>query len=70
MKPIPLIERLIRNSSRKGQVVLDTFGGSGTTLIAADKLDRTCYMVEYDPKYMDVIIQRYEELTGGKAIKL
>ena len=70
MKPLPLIERLIRNSSRKGQIVLDTFGGSGTTLIAADKLDRTCYMVEYDPKYMDVIIQRYEELTGNKAIKL
>lgn len=67
MKPLPLIERLIRNSSRKGQIVLDTFGGSGTTLIAAEKLDRTCYMVEYDPKYMDVIIQRYEELTGGKA---
>lgn len=70
MKPLPLIERLIRNSSRKGQIVLDTFGGSGTTLIAAEKLNRKCYMVEYDPKYVDVIIQRYEELTGNKATLL
>lgn len=68
MKPIGLIERLIRNSSRKGEVVLDTFGGSGTTLLAAEKLGRKCLMMEYDPKYVDVIIQRYEELTGGKAV--
>lgn len=70
MKPLPLIERLIRNSSRKGQLVLDTFGGSGTTLIASEKLDRKCCMVEYDPKYCDVIIERYETLTGGKAVRL
>ena len=70
MKPLSLIERLIRNSSRKGQLVLDTFGGSGTTLLAAEKLNRKCYMVEYDPKYVDVIIQRYEELTGTKATRL
>lgn len=70
MKPLPLIERLMRNSSRKGQIVLDTFGGSGTTLIAAEKLGRKCRMVEYDPKYVDVIIQRYEELTGKGAVKL
>lgn len=70
MKPLALIERLIRNSSRKNQIVLDTFGGSGTTLLAAEKLNRKCYMVEYDPKYVDVIIQRYEELTGKGAIKL
>jgi site-specific DNA-methyltransferase (adenine-specific) len=70
MKPLPLIERLIRNSSRKNQIVLDTFGGSGTTLIASEKLNRKCYMVEYDPKYVDVIIHRYEELTGKAAVKL
>lgn len=70
MKPIGLIERLIRNSSRKGQTVLDTFGGSGTTLLACEKLDRKCFMMEYDPKYVDVIIQRYEELTGEKAVVL
>lgn len=70
MKPIGLIERLIRNSSRKNHLVLDTFGGSGTTLLASEKLDRTCYMVEYDPKYVDVIIQRYEELTGDKAVRM
>lgn len=68
MKPVPLIERLIRNSSRKGQLVLDTFGGSGTTLIASEKLERQCYMVEYDPKYVDVIIERWQQLTGGKAV--
>lgn len=68
MKPVPLIERLIRNSSRKGQIVLDTFGGSGTTLIASEKLERQCYMVEYDPKYVDVIIERWQQLTGGKAV--
>lgn len=70
MKPIGLIERLIRNSSRKGEIVLDTFGGSGTTLLAAEKLERKCMMMEYDPKYCDVIIQRYEELTGNKAVLL
>lgn len=70
MKPIPLIERLIRNSSRKGEIVLDTFGGSGTTLLASEKLERKCRMVEYDPKYVDVIIERWEQLSGGKAVRL
>ena len=70
MKPINLIGQLIQNSSRKGEVVLDLFGGSGSTLIACEGLDRTCYMMEYDPKYCDVIIQRYEQLTGRKAEKI
>lgn len=70
MKPIPLIERLIRNSSRKREIVLDTFGGSGTTLLASEKLGRKCRMVEYDPKYVDVIIERWEQLSGGKAVRL
>lgn len=69
MKPIGLIERLVRNSSRKGQLVFDSFGGSGTTLLACEKLERQCYMVEYDPKYVDVIIDRWQTLTGGKAVK-
>ncbi len=70
MKPIKLISRLVKNSSKKNQIVLDLFGGSGTTLIACEQLNRTCYMCEYDPKYVDVIIRRYEEYTGKKAVKL
>lgn len=67
MKPLKLIGRQIRNSSRRGEKVLDLFGGSGSTMMAAEQLGRTCYMVEYDPKYVDVIIKRWEDLTGGKA---
>lgn len=67
MKPLALFKKLIRNSSKMGDVVLDLFGGSGTTLIAAEQMDRTCYMMEYDPHYAEVIIQRWEELTGRKA---
>lgn len=70
MKPLKLIGRLIRNSSRKGEVVLDTFGGSGSTMMAAEQLGRKCYMVEYDPHYCDVIIARWEKLTGKKAVKI
>jgi site-specific DNA-methyltransferase (adenine-specific) len=69
MKPIKLFGRLIMNSSRQGEKVLDTFGGSGTTLIACEQLDRKCYMMELDPHYCDVIIARWEKLTGNKAIK-
>ena len=53
----------IQNSSKKGDVVLDTFGGSGTTLIACEQLGRKCYMMELDPKYCDVIRKRYWKLT-------
>lgn len=70
MKPVRLIERLIRNSSRVGDVVLDNFSGSGTTLIACEQLGRKCRAMEYDPHYCDVIIARWEKLTGGKAEKL
>ena len=63
MKPIELIGRLIHNSSEKGQIVLDLFGGSGSTLIACEQLGRKCYMMEYDPIYVDAIIQRYKEFT-------
>ncbi len=68
MKPVELIERAIRNSSRPGDVVLDPFGGSGTTLIAAEKAGRTGWLIELDPKYVDVIVRRWQEFTGGKAV--
>jgi len=70
MKPIKLLARLIKNSSRKEESVLDLFGGSGSTLIACEQLGRKCYMMELDPKYVDVIIARYEDFTGKKAVKL
>lgn len=70
MKPVRLIAKLIQNSSDKGNVVMDLFGGSGTTLIAAEQTNRTAYLMELDPKYVDVIIQRYENLTGEKAVLL
>lgn len=68
MKPVELMERSIRNSSRPGDVVLDCFGGSGSTLIAAEKAGRRCFMMELDPKYCDVIVRRWQEFSGGKAI--
>ena len=67
MKPINLVGYQMRNSSRKGEKVLDLFGGSGTTLMAAEQTGRRAYMMEYDPKYIDVIIQRWEDFTGRKA---
>jgi site-specific DNA-methyltransferase (adenine-specific) len=62
MKPIKLFDYLIQNSSKKGDVVLDTFGGSGTTIIACEQNGRCGYSTELDPKYCDVIIQRYINL--------
>lgn len=70
MKPIKLLARLIKNSSRENENVLDLFGGSGSTLITSEQLNRRCFMMEYDPHYVDVIIERWENLTGEKAIKL
>jgi site-specific DNA-methyltransferase (adenine-specific) len=70
MKPVPLISELIINSSRDGEIVLDLFGGSGTTLIAAEQLNRKCYMMELDPHYCDVIIARWEKLTNQKAERI
>lgn len=69
-KPVELPARAIKNSSKKGDIVLDFFGGSGSTLIACEQLNRKCYMMELDPKYCDVIIKRYENLTGKKAVKM
>lgn len=67
MKPVKIIGYMIKNSTKQNESVLDLFGGSGTTLIACEQLNRTCYMMEYDPKYVDVIIARWEEFTGNKA---
>jgi len=68
MKPIELIAYALNKSSKKSDVVLDCFGGSGSTLIACEQLNRKCYMCELDPRYCDVIIQRWENLTGEKAV--
>lgn len=70
MKPIPMIGEHIKNSSRIGEIVLDTFGGSGTTLIACEQLGRRCRILELDPVYCDVIIDRWQKLTGKRAVKI
>lgn len=68
MKPIDLLVYLIKNSSKENALVVDLFGGSGSTLIAAEQTNRICYTMELDPKYCDVIVKRWETLTGEKAI--
>jgi len=68
MKPVALIERAINNSSRIMDIVLDAFGGSGSTLIAAEKTNRRCRMIELDEKYVDTIVKRWQEFTGRDAI--
>lgn len=70
MKPVPLFEYLIANSTKRGDVVLDTFGGSGTTMVAAEQSGRRARLMELDPKYCDVIVARWENLTGRKAVLL
>lgn len=69
MKPVELVERAIRNSSRTGDVVLDPFGGSGTTLIAVEKTGRKARLIELDPKYVDVIVRRWQDWTGQQATR-
>ena len=68
MKPVELIERAIRNSSKSRDIVLDLFGGSGTTLIAAERTGRSARLLELDPKYADVIVERWQNLTGQAAV--
>lgn len=70
MKPLALIENAVLNSTQEGDLVLDGFGGSGSTLIACEQMGRTCYTMEIDPKYAQVIIDRWEALTGEKAEKV
>jgi DNA modification methylase len=69
MKPVELVERAIRNSSKPGNSVLDSFGGSGTTLIAAEKSGRKAFLMELDPKYVDVICRRWQDWTGKLATR-
>lgn len=70
MKPIGLFDYQIKNNTYKGEIVLDLFGGSGTTLMACEQNGRICYMMELDPKYIDVIIDRWEKFTGEQAVLL
>jgi site-specific DNA-methyltransferase (adenine-specific) len=70
MKPVRLFGYQMANSSKRGDIILDSFGGSGTTIVAAEQLGRKARLMEYDPHYSDVIIARWEKLTGQKAIKL
>lgn len=67
MKPVALFDYQIKNSTKSGDVVLDLFGGSGTTIMACEQDGRNAYVMEYDPKYVDVIIKRWEDFTGKKA---
>ncbi len=70
MKPIKLMGRQINNSTKQGESILDIFAGSGSTMIAAEQLNRKCYLMEIDPRYVDAIIKRYEEFTGNTAEKV
>ena len=69
MKPVELVERAIKNSSKSRDIVLDLFGGSGTTLIACEKTGRQARLMELDPKFVDVIVKRWEEYTGLQAVR-
>jgi site-specific DNA-methyltransferase (adenine-specific) len=70
MKPIKLMGRQINNSTKQGESILDIYAGSGSTMIAAEQLNRKCYLMEIDPQYVDAIIDRYEKFTGNKAEKM
>ena len=70
MKPLKMCADLIRNSTKENEIVLDLFGGSGSTLMVCEQIGRKCFMMEYDPIYTDVIIERWENFTGEKAIKI
>lgn len=70
MKPVALMEYLLRNNSIANDAVLDTFGGSGSTLVAAEMTKRRAFLMELDPKYCDVIVDRWERFTQKKAVRL
>lgn len=69
-KPVGLIAEILKDFTNENDIILDCFGGSGSTLIACEQIDRQCYMIEYEAYYCDVIIKRWEALTGEKAVKL
>jgi DNA modification methylase len=68
MKPVELVERAVRNSSKARDTVLDPFGGSGSTLIACEKAGRQARLIELEPRYCDVIVRRWEEFSGKQAV--
>ena len=68
MKPVELIERALQNSSKAGDVVVDLFGGSGSTLIGCERRGRKARLMELDPRYADVIVRRWQEYTGEQAV--
>ena len=70
MKPLPLMERAISNSSKAGELVLDPFLGSGSTLIACERTGRVCAGIEIDPVYADVILARFERFSGSVAERI
>lgn len=70
MKPVALFDYLIKNNTKSGDIVLDIFGGSGTTIMACEQNGRRGFLMELDPKYCDVIVKRWEEFTGEKAVKI
>jgi DNA modification methylase len=70
MKPVALVVNCLEDATKQGDIVLDMFGGSGTTLIASEQTRRRGRLVELDPHYCDVIIQRWENFTGKKAVLL
>ena len=67
VKPVALIADAIRDCSKRGEIVLDGFGGSGSTLIAAEKTGRSARLIEYDPLYCDTILRRWQDYTGRRA---
>ena len=69
MKPVELCEKGIFNSSKEGDIVIDLFGGSGSTLIACERTSRRCFMMELEPHYCDVIVKRWEDFTGERAVR-
>lgn len=69
-KPVGLIAEILKDFTKENDTILDCFGGSGSTLIACEQIDRQCYMIEYESHYCDVIIKRWENLTGQKAVKI
>ena len=69
-KPLQVITPFLKKYSKEEHIIIDLFGGSGSTLIACEQLNRTCYMMELDPHYCDVILQRWENFTGQKAVLL
>ena len=70
MKPVALVANAMKDATKEGDVVIDMFGGSGTTLIAAEQMGRKAMLMELDPHYCDVILARWEKLTGQTAVKI